>query len=433
MSTPDTDNNIIIGIQGGTAVLGTDYNTSGVTPDIHLPLSKIVWGNENVSRRVSSEYPMPVDVKSFNGNSGAGFLLGITGSVSGLGTFNIGNTSNNAIWIQGTGTGSNVLVTGTIQGISGGVPIPSVIQNNIAIFGISGGTAIGITGGRNLSYSTDNVNTRTTIVGLSLTSVLGYTQDSVRVWGPTGQSYIPISLNYLNGSTLTPIGGSGDAINVNVLNTAFGLTLQLSASIGVTNGSNTPLKIQGGTTFDAPVLVQWHGTTGPLSTAPVNVSNVVSANIISTGNTFATDLNKIINSVVGSTGDITGKLNSISNNTATISAINDKITTNGINVKVVEITKQNLLHSGVKLFQNTQTYSLTIGSTNLFKSGINLKAPTTNTRTIFVGNQSIISNQNSAYPLDPGESLFLDCNSTNLIFCFAPELPENQKLFYIGS
>ena len=433
MSTPDTDNNIIVGIEGGTAVLGTDYNTAGVSPNIHLPLSKVVWGDENVSRRVSTEYPMPVDIRSFIGNSGAGFLLGITGSVYGSGTFNVGNTSNNALWIRGTGTGSNVLIKGSVEGISGGTPVSVSVLNNIGIFGVSGATAITITGGRNLSYSLDNVNTRTTIVGLSLNSVLGFTQDSVRVWGPTGQSFIPASLNYMAGITLTPVGGSGGALNVNVLNTAFGLTLQLSALIGVTNSTSSPLRIQGGTTFNSPVLIRWHGLTGPLQSAPVTVGNTVSVSMISTGNTFATDFAKIINATTGTTGAITSQLNAINTNTATVSAINDKLTTNGINVKVIEITKQNQLHSGVKIFQNNSIYALTIGSVLTFKSGINLKAPTTNTRTIFVGNQSIVSNPGSAYPLDPGESLFLDCNSTNLIFCFAPELSENQKIFYIGS
>lgn len=145
-------------------VLGTDYNTAGVSPDVHLPLSKVVWGNENVSHRVSTEYPMPVDIRSFIGNSGSGFLLGITGSVYGSGTFNVGNTSNNALWIQGTGTGSNVLIKGSVEGISGGTPVSVSVLNNIGIFGVSGATAITITGGRNLSYSLDNVNTRTTIV-----------------------------------------------------------------------------------------------------------------------------------------------------------------------------------------------------------------------------------------------------------------------------
>ena len=53
MPTADTNNNITVTIYDGIATLGTDYNTSGVTSAIHLPLSKIVWGNENVSRRVS--------------------------------------------------------------------------------------------------------------------------------------------------------------------------------------------------------------------------------------------------------------------------------------------------------------------------------------------------------------------------------------------
>jgi len=450
MPTADVNNNITVTIYDGTAVLGTDYNTSGITPDIHLPLSKIVWGNENVSRRVSSEYPMPVDVKTFNGNSGAGFLLGITGSVSGLGTFNIGNTSNNAIWIQGTGTGNNILVTGTVHGISGGFPVGvtgtvAISNQNIAIFGVSGGTAITVTGGRPLSYSIDSVNTRTTITGLSLDNgLIGFTSDSIKIYGPTGQQWIPSILHYYSGSTLNQVGGSGGAINVNLLNSGFTFTVNVSSIVGVTNSTESALKIQGGTTLDNPVLIRWHGATGSLSYTPisgnvsissgsVSVSNTVSASVVSTGGTFASQLNQITNSLTGTTGSIYSYIYDIRRNTSTVSAINDKLSTNGVNVKVTEIVKSNRLHNGVVQFAGTLVQAITTNSTLIYKTGINIKSPSTNTSTIYVGNESILVNKSQAYPLEPGESLFLDCNNTNIIYCYADIDPEKQRLIYIGS
>lgn len=443
MPTADVNNNITVTIYDGTATLGTDYNTSGITPDIHLPLSKMVWGNENVSRRVSTEYPMPVDVKSFNGNSGAGFLLGVTGSVYGLGTFTVGNTSNNALWIQGTGTGSNILITGTVQGISGGTPVGvtgtvNFTNTSIGVFGLSGGTAISITGGRPLAYGIDHVNTRTTITGLSLANgLIGFTADSVKIYGPTGQSWIPSILNYYNGSSLTQIGGSGDAINVNLVNSGFTFTVNVSSDVGVTNGTNSALKIQGGTTLESPVLIRWHGTTGALSYAPISgsvtVSNTVSTNVLSAGGTFGSQLTQITNSLVGSTGTVSGYLSDIRTNTSTVSSINDKLSTNGINVKVTEIVKSNRLHNGRVLFTGTTVQPITTGSTLIYKTGVNIKAPSTNTSTVYVGNEAILTNRAQAYPLEPGEALFLDCNSTNIIYCYADIDPDKQKLIYIGS
>jgi len=449
MSTADVNNNITVTTHTGIATLGTDYNTSGITPDIHLPLSKIVWGNENVSNRVSSEYPMPVDIKTFNGNSGANFLLGITGYVNGLGTFTVGNTHTNPLWIRGTGTGSNLLVSGTVQGISGGTPVTvngtvSFNNTNIGVFGISGATAISVTGGRSLSYGTDFVNTRTTLTGLSLAnSLVGFTSDSIRVYGSGSEQWIPSVLNYMDGSTLTQVQGSSGAINVNLVNSGFTFTVNVSSTVGVTNEAGSALKIQGGSTLESPVLVRWHGTTGALSYAPisgtvtvssgtVSVSNTVNTNISNTSGTFATQMSSITNSI-GLTGPLVTKLTNIQNNTGTISAINDKLSANGINVKVTEIVKSNRLHNGQVQFSGTTVQAITTGSTLVYKTGVNLKAPSTNTSTIYVGNETILTNRNQAYPLEPGEALFLDCNSTNIIYCYADIDPDKQRLIYIGS
>jgi hypothetical protein len=456
MPTADVDNNITVTTYTGIATLGTDHNTSGITPDIHLPLNKMVWGNENVSRRVSAEYPMPVDVKLFNGNSGPNFLLGITGYVSGMGSFTVGNTHTTPLWISGTGTGSDLLISGTIQGISGGTPVNitgAVNFNNtsIGMFGISGGTAIAITGGRNLSYSRDFVNTQTTITGLSLSnSLVGFTADTIRVYGSGSEQWIPSVLNYMDGSTLTQVQGSDGAINVNLINSGFTFTVNVSSTVGVTNDVGSALKIQGGSTLESPVLVRWHGTTGPLDYAPISgsvtvssgtlsVSNTVNTNISSTSGSFATQMSSFatqmssLSQSVGITGTITNKLTDIQNNTRSISAINDKISANGINVKVVDILKSNRLHNGVIQFSSNVVNPMTTASTLIYRTGVNIKAPVTNTSTVYIGNSDIVVNKSQAYPLDPGESIFLDCNSTNLIFCYAEIDPAKQRLIYIGS
>jgi hypothetical protein len=147
---------------------------------------------------------------------------------------------------------------------------------------------------------------------------------------------------------------------------------------------------------------------------------------------FATQMSSLSQSV-GITGTITNKLTDIQNNTRSISAINDKISANGINVKVVDILKSNRLHNGVIQFSSNVVNPMTTASTLIYRTGVNIKAPVTNTSTVYIGNSDIVVNKSQAYPLDPGESIFLDCNSTNLIFCYAEIDPAKQRLIYIGS
>lgn len=435
MPTADTNNNIIVTIYDGIATLGTDYNTSGVTSNIHVPHSKLLWGNENESYRVGSEYPMPVNVLSFNGNSGSDWQMGITGSVYGLGTFVVGNTTTNPLYIVGVTSGSTlyhpVQIAGTIQGISGGVLIgitsgPILFTNtSIGIYGISGSTAITITGGRRLNDTTDSVTSLTTITGLSLSSgLLGFTNDSVRIYGPTGQLYIPSILNYLDGgTTLTNVGMSGDSLKVAVTNVGFTFTVNLSTTIGVTNADEPALKIQGGTAGDNPVLIKYYNNT----TLPISTPLAIQTEITNIGTTFTAKLQSIISELNGSTGSVTA----IKNNTNIISTINDKLSTNGITVRISEITKPNRLQNGIKSFPSSDVSVL--GTSSVLKSGINIKAPSTNTSTVYIGSSVIISLKEAGYPLEPGESLFIECNNLNLIYCYCNIDPTNQKLIYFGS
>ena len=434
MPTADTNNNIIITTYEGIATLGTDYNTSGISADLHLPLSKMMWGDADVSNRVSSQYPMPVNVMSFNGNSGASWQMGVTGSVYGLGTFTVGNTSNNPLYIVGVSgsTYSPVQINGTIQGITNGIlvgittgPI-SFSNSSIGIYGISGATAITITGGRYLTHSTDSITSISYITGLSLTTgLVGFTNDSVRIFGSSFEKYIPVVLNYLDGNTLYGVGMSGDSIKVSLTNAGFTFTVDLTTSIGVTNGSESPLKIQGqgGLTGDNPILIKYYNS----GTVPVSVSSVIQTEMVTVGSTYNNQIQSIVTALTGTTGNV----QSIRNNTNLISTINDKLSTNGISVKVTEIAKPNRVYNGVYPF--TTSLNVIRLTDNRLSSGINLKAPSTNTSTVYVGNDIIISTKEAAYPLEPGESVFIECNNTNLIYCYTIIDPTKQKLIYMGS
>ena len=433
MPTADTNNNIIVTIYDGIATLGTDYNTSGVSSSIHIPHSKMIWGNQNESYRVGLEYPMPVNVVSLNGNSGPSYLLGVTGNVYGLGTFTVGNTSTNPLYVVGVSgsTYPSVQIKGTVQGITGGILVgittgPILFSNtSIGIYGISGGTAMAITGGRYLNSTTDSIKSIAYLTGLSMTTgLVGSTTDSVRIFGSSGEKYIPTVLNYVSGNTLFGVGMSGDAIKVSIQNAGFTFTVNLSTSIGVTNGSESALKIQGGTAGDNPVLIKYYNN----SSVPVTISAAIQTEITNLGTTFTDKLQSIISELKGSTGNVTA----IRNNTDIISTINDKLSTNGISVKVTEVSKPTRIHNDRKVFTSTSVSALTTSGLKL-KSGVNLKAPAVNTSTVYVGSDTIISNKDAAYPLEPGESLFIECSTTDLIYCYCLIDPTKQKLIYIGS
>ena len=298
-------------------------------------------------------------------------------------------------------------------------------NSSIGIYGISGATAIAITGGRYLNNTTDSVKSISYLTGLSLTTgLVGSTTDSVRIFGSSGEKYIPTVLNYVSGNTLYGVGMSGDAIKVSIQNAGFTFTVNLSTSIGVTNGSESPLKIQGGTAGDNPVLIKYYNN----SSVPVTISSAIQTEITNLGTTFTDKLQSIISELKGSTGNVTA----IRNNTDIISTINDKLSTNGISVKVTEVSKPTRIQNDRKVFTSTSVSALTTSGLKL-KSGVNLKAPAVNTSTVYVGSDTIISNKDAAYPLEPGESLFIECSTTDLIYCYCLIDPTKQKLIYIGS
>ena len=440
MPTADTNNNFIIPIYDGIATVGSDYGTTGITSSIHLPFSKLVWGNDLVSRRVSTEYPMPVDIKTLNGITAS--TLPISGTVSGTGTFYVasvpGSTAS-TIYVVGPSNYASqypVYITGMVQGITNGILTGVTgainVNNTVAIQGISGGYLVGVTGtitatgGRRLNSTTDSVSGTFIMTGVSMASpVLSYVYDSVKIRGSSGEAYIPTILQYLVGNTLTAIGTSGDALKVSIVNTGVTFTVSIGAVVGVTNASEGPLKIQGGTASDNPVLIKYYNGT----TVPVSTLSPISVDIVSEGATFGAHMSEILSALNGATGSITA----IKANTSLISNINEKLTSSTMNVRVTEFAKPRLVVNGIVSFTNTTVKTVTTNSGITLRSGINIKAPNTNTSTVYLGSETLISSPANAYPLEAGESIFLECSTTDVLYCYTLIDPTKQKLLYIAS
>jgi hypothetical protein len=425
MPTADTSSNIIITTYDATAILGTDYGTSGTGLSLaHIPLQKVVWGSDAQAFRVTESTPLPVSILGVTGGSNViGVTFGaITGSVS------VSNRSGTYLVVGGP-SGSisgyqSVPVTGHIQGTTNGILLGVTgsvnIANTVTIQGLSGGVAVGITGGRPLSSSRDSV-TVTGYVGICGGFGLAAATDSVRVYGSDSGSKVLTKLYASDGATL---GHSGDALNVNVIGAGISATVTINPVVGVTNGNGLPLKVIGsGVTSDSPILVK-----GTIGSGAIDVTATTALPVGVTGTVVIDDAD-IINSLESTSKPIVSNLASIKTNTSVISTINDKLSAGTITAKITEIIKPTKLYSGYK--DLTTTASIIVSTSTPLKSGIHIKAPITNISTIFVGSSSLSTSSTSGFPLDPGESIFFEIDNLNKVY--ASSATSGQKINYIAS
>jgi hypothetical protein len=419
---PDTGSNILITTNDNTAVLATDYGTSGTGLSLaHVQIFKVSYGDDASTTRVSESDPLPISIYGTDGTT-----LNIQGSVGCSGNFNVVTPSGSFLQIGGsTFSTTSVGITGTIQGISGGVPVGvtgtvNVRNTSFGIFGISGATAIGITGGRYLNYNNDSVRVYGD-VGLSGGLGLVAATDSIAVWGSDLGDKVLTRLYASDGTTL---GYSGDALKVAITNSGVTFEVTISPSVGITNAGPEGLMIRGtGNTADYPVLIQ-----GTLANGAVEIS--ATENVpVSVNNTVTIDDTDIIASLESSSKPIVSNLLSIKTSANVISTINDKLSNGSIQTKVSEITRPATVISGKKT-ANTSPSQLTTQQT-LLKVGVHIKAPFTNTDTVYIGGKNILTSQSDAYPLDPGESIFMECDSVSKIYTRTDR--DTQVVFFIAS
>jgi len=411
MSTADTDNNIIITTYDSTAVLATEYAASGTGLSLaHLPLNKMVWGSDGIGNRVSETYPLPVQILGVTNN-----YLGVTfGAINGTVT---ATTASGTFLVVGGPSGSisgynSVPVTGYVQGVTNGIVMGVTghvkILDTTTVQGVSGGYPVGITGGRYLKSTTDSVYVNG-YVGISGGFGLAAGTDSVAVYAHDGSQKIPTRLYASDGTTL---GASGDALNVNVIGAGISATVTINPVIGVTNGNGLPLVVIGsGVTSDNPILVKGTVGSGALevmanTALPVGISGEVSIN--------DTD---IITSLESTSKPIVSNLVSIKTNTSVISTINERLAGAGVNAKISEIIKPTQLLSNSKSL--TTAPSQINSGTFSIKTGVHIKAPITNTATIYISNNRLTAGSLAGYPLEPGESLFLEIDNINKLYGMA--------------
>lgn len=420
MPTPYSSNgfsadNIEILTNLGPAVIATDFGTSGDSgfSAAHAQISKLTWGDVNNTFRVSETFPMPIKLYGVTGAT-----LPITGTVTGTGDFFVKTNPTSPLIIKGSTftTDAPVAITGAIQGVTSGIPVGITgfanIINQVAIYGVSGATAIAVTGGRRLSSSTDSI-TIVGNVGLSGGLALSAGTNSISVYGPSGGTYIHANL-YSGG---TAIGISGDALKVAVTNAGFTFSVSVSATTGVTN-SGGALQIQGYTGSGNPLTIKGSLSggaveIGALSAVPVGVSGTVAINdtaLIAEIETLKTDIGTVATNA-GYALDILNLINASGN---------------GAKVVVNSINRPSRVAHG----QKTLTSSPAILGTDSLRTGVTLKSPNTNSVDIYLGNSLSVS-ATTGYILTPGESIYLEVSTLGSLF--ARSASGTATIVYIGT
>lgn len=415
MSGYSADNIEITIANTNTAVIATDYGTSGDGFTLaHAQISKIAWGDTNNTYRVNQVTPLPIQIQGITSTT-----VPVTGTVSGTGDFFVRTNPTIPLIIKGSTFTADapVSILGGVFGVSGGTAIRVTggvsIVNSIGIFGISGATAIGITGGRRLNSSTDSV-TIVGNVGLSGGLALVAATNSVSVFGPGGSTWI--HSNIYSGDVA--IGRSGDALKVAVTNSGFTFSVNVAATVGVTNDtSSSALRVQG---LSGGIPLTIRGSLaggaveiGAVSPVPVSVSGTVTvddADIISEINSLKTNIGEVSTNA-GYALDVLNLITPAGS---------------GAKVNVASITKPPRIAHGQKSLTTTPA---PVGN-DTFRVGVTLKSPASNGTEIYIGNSVSVSATNG-YILSPGETIYLEISSTSSLF--ARTAAGTATLAYIGS
>lgn len=419
---PYTFDNILITTATGDAYLATDWGTSGTGfTQSHVPVSKLAYGDENTTTRVTSSTPLPTYLYGSTGGS-----VSITGYISGSSNpIEIINDSGTYLQIAGTTFSSTAVgISGTIQGFTNAYPVgvtgTVTIGSNVSIIGVSGGQAVGITGGRFLNKNTDAVTVYGNVGisgGLNLTSAT----DSIAVYGSDNGDKVLTRIYASDGATL---GYNSDALKVYLTNAGITFSVSVAASVGVTNEGPAGLMVRGtGVTSDHPVIIKGQAASGAVeitssSNLPVSVQNA----------SLTIDDTDLL-TALGTDGDLYTALTNIRTNTSSISSISEKISSGVISVRITENVKPTSVRSGRK--NATSTASQLLSSSVKLNSGVHIKSLSTNSDVVYIGSNALLSAGTDGYPLEPGESIFIEIN--NLTNLYVKATSGTQVINYVAT
>tara|TARA_R110000851_G_scaffold239577_1_gene392273 strand:- start:142 stop:1746 length:1605 start_codon:yes stop_codon:yes gene_type:complete len=532
-----TGDNITVGA-GLSYDVASDYDTTGVSSDVHVPINKIGWGSDTITNRTTELKPIPVQMYYATGGGSTGAIItdagamkvsgmvgltsdiGITGpkgssfgiKIRRLNSGPIGYDGDSGYTKDRTITGSQDIDTVIIQGMSGGTRV-GVTGNNLDVrqmfagaagytgasgYGISGarypstyfdgstssshtridtvavqgmnsGFPVGVTatgwdirylGGGAVGYtgttvtSTDFVAVQGVSSGFPL-SVTGDVQvrstnldirdlasgtDSVAVYHADGGKTLAINLAQVNGQS---IGISGDSLKVAVTNSGLSLQADIGAEVYIMNptGATSGIIVQGSTHVSAnPFKISPDGGSLNVVATDLDIRNLTATDIISVGGQVKTDVGSIKTSVASTNTSVSAQTTAINSLKTTVVGLQSLVASLNSTVATIDGSKKmrvattTSVPKTIKSGRATVTPSgtqLSPPSVSSLTNGIYIKASSSNTSTVFVGDARIIQQPNTGYPLEAGEQLFLAVADPGNVFAIA--VTGNQVLHYVGS
>lgn len=411
----DEDNNLPVAILGGDALLATDIVTNaGVTS--HVQLMKTTWGDDNYSYKVNATTPMPVRLYGSSGDR-----VTVTGGVFGLGTFVVGNSFVNPIYIA-NGSSGNIGITGFIQGISGGFPVG--VTGSVSIIGFVGITGlVSTTGGRALTFGTDSIRVYGEI-GTTRAWSLSASTDTVKISPIQGGFTHSV---YVAGSNGVAIGASADALKVWVSNVGLSLSATIEPTVYVRNATGGDVKVSGvtWTSLTNPIPVVVRGTKASESANAGNnpgdmIVSFAAPQQVSVAGTMSVDTvnrSNLYNLFIGASGS--GNTASVGVNVANMStninSINNRLSL-GVVAKVTNETSTistiqswrigfvaSASQAAVSIANPSAPGLIPVHGTHI-KNTSNVTAPAVGLPPVSI---EIGVGTNPRYILDPGESLFI--------------------------
>ena len=487
----DKDPNIVIPIEGMTAMMATDYDTSGVgITHAHVQIMKMAWGDDSTAERVTANRPLPVQ------------LQGGTGAIDVKVARSDGITysSKNKYWnwrtdgyppgMEGrTGGGGAVVGSGPLDSSqSGGMVEYLAVAGStygsellVGAFGIPGATLIGVTGDVRVGAvtATDATLATSAIQMVGVTSglyvgnqfsinnnpshagqtfahywpvaitggrPLNYETDSVRIdnttIGISGGRVLSSSTDavkvygsdgkgyvttVLHSNAGTTLGFSGDYAKVWIGGADINATVSVSATVGVTNGAPA----------FSPLRVQ--GFTAGAGHDPVIIRGensgaveITSSSNLNTNvqNTVTIDDTNIVNRLENVDRPLINNLSNIKQNTAKLTDIESKMTSGTLKASVTTIPPKRLVSGTVNASFGNATQ---LGQNSQLLSGVNIKNHPDSNGSIVVGGIGLGQNINNGYVLEVGESVFIEISNINQIYIRASGPGGNDKIVYIGS
>ena len=303
-----TGDNLTVGA-GLSYDVASDFNTTGVSSDTHVPLSKLTWGSDSISNRVTEIKPLPVQMYFATGDGSTGAKVSDSGALHVTGPVGVtGYVGITAPLGTSGGLYTRRLNAGPIgytghRGYTQDLTVTgSEDYDTIAIQGIFGGTEIGITGSK--------LSIRGFYGGpIGYTGASGYGPSGAayaRPWGGVGNA----TADYTHGIDYVAIQGlsGGHTVKVDSENLDIrGLTAGVIGYTGSPTNSTDTIAIQGisggtlvGVTFAGTAI----GVTGTVKIEDLTAgTDSVAVYHADGGKTLAVNLAQVSGAALGRSGD----------------------------------------------------------------------------------------------------------------------------------